>query len=255
MIDEFAVAILTPSTGICRVEYAQSLARLIMYFAHVPVYPGVPRQNLITDTIIGSGIGANYETMVKKFLADETVHWTHFLSVEDDMVFAPNLLHVLASRRLPIVGAAYSTNKGTPLRFTAVGMNGVPFRTSKEQTGVEEVMRLPQGFTLIAREVYEKLPRPWFMVGYDQATETYGTQDYYFSNKAREAGFNVYADHDATKLIAHIGPRQHTWEEALAEIEQREKESCSSTSASESSVSVSTSSIGESIASAGDLPG
>src|SRR5512139_3641519 len=77
-VSEFRVAILTPSTGICRVEYAQSLAHLVGYFAQVRVYPECEHQYLVTDSIIGSGIGANYETMVQKWLDDER-GWTHFI--------------------------------------------------------------------------------------------------------------------------------------------------------------------------------
>ena len=82
----FSVAILTPSTGICRMGYALSLARMAMYFAQVQVFEGVKRQNMSPDSVEGSGIAENYERMVEKYLNDTRIHWTHFLSVEDDIL-------------------------------------------------------------------------------------------------------------------------------------------------------------------------
>lgn len=195
--------------------YAQSLARLAMYFAQVRVFPRSKRQNLTTDAVEGSGIAENYERMVSKHLADKRIRWTHFLSIEDDMGFAPDCLHMLARRKLPIVGANYATNKGSPIRFTAAGLKDRVL-TTKESAGVEEVSLLPQGFTLVAREVYETLPRPWFLMGYSQASGNYVYQDYYFSEQAKKHGYKLYVDHDVSKRLHHVGPKNYTWEDALA---------------------------------------
>ena len=209
-----AVAVLTPSTGICQMGYAQSLARMVAYFAQVRVFADCDTQYITTDSVIGSGIAENYENMVIKYLEDKNVHWTHFLSVEDDMTFQPDCLHILASRKLPIVGANYSTNKGSPLRFTAAGLKDRVL-TTKKSTGVEQVGLLPQGFTLVAREVYEKLPHPWFLMGYSEKSGNYVYQDYYFSEQAKKKKYKLWVDHDVSKKIRHIGPQAYTWEDAL----------------------------------------
>lgn len=215
----FAVAVLTPSTGICQMGYAQSLARLVMYFAQVPVFDGERTQYLCPDAIEGSGIAENYERMVRKYLADERIRWTHFLSVEDDMIFAPECLHMLAKHRLPIVGANYSTNKGSPQRFTAAAKDYY-LVTDENSTGLEEVQLLPQGLTLVAREVYETIPRPWFLMGYNPESGNYVYQDYYFSEQARKAGFTLYVDHDVSKRLYHIGRKAYSWRDALADIDK-----------------------------------
>jgi hypothetical protein len=209
-VSEFRVAILTPSTGICRVEYAQSLAKLVGYFSQVRVYEECDQQMLVTDSIVGSGIGVNYENMVRKWLNDDR-GWTHFLSFEDDMMVPADALHRLASHRLPIVGANYSTNKGARQFFTA-GLCGKRFVTDEDSTGIEEVDLIPQGFTLVAREVYETIPQPWYVGGY--------MQDYYFSERARTHGFKIYVDHDVSKETMHIGPHVYTYRDALADSQQ-----------------------------------
>jgi len=208
---EFNVAVLTPSTGICRIEYSQSLAKLVGYFAQVRVYEECEQQMLVTDAVVGSGIAANYEHMVKKWLDDDR-GWTHFLSAEDDMMFPADALHRLAAHRLPIVGCNYSANKGD-LRFTAM-KDGKRVFTRDESCGLEEVDLIPQGFTLVAREVYETLSPPWYTGGY--------VQDYYFSEKARGHGFKVYVDHDVSKDLYHIGPHWYGYRDAVRAYEERE---------------------------------
>jgi len=210
-----SVAILTPTTGICQMAYAQSLAHLVAYWSQVQVFDGIPTQNLVTDSVAGSGIAENYMHMVTTHLEDTEIHWTHFLSIEDDMGFPPDGLHTLLRRELPIVGANYSTNKGTNLRFTAVGLDG-PALTTAESTGVEEVSLLPQGFTLIAREVYEAIPKPWFLTGWNPKANRTVYQDYYFSEQAKKHGFKMYVDHDVSKRVYHVGPHNYTYEDALA---------------------------------------
>jgi hypothetical protein len=166
----------------------------------------------VTDSIIGSGIAANYEHMVQKWL-DDPRGWTHFLSLEDDMMVPADALHRLARHRLPIVGANYSTNKGERLFFTA-GRCGKRFVTDENSVGIEEVDLLPQGLTLVAREVYEKVPLPWYTGGY--------MADYHFSEKARLNGFKIYVDHDVSKEVCHIGPHVYTYRDALRHHQLKE---------------------------------
>jgi len=218
MNDTFSVVVLTPTTGICRMAYAQSLARLCMYFAQVRVFEDQDQQNLCPDAVEGSGIAENYERMVEKHLNSQDIYWTHFLSIEDDMGFAPDCLHILARRKLDIVGANYSTNKGNCQRFTALGKTG-RIITNAESSGIEEASLVPQGFTLVSRRVYEAVPRPWFLMGYSPVSQRYVYQDYFFCEQARKAGFQMYVDHDVSKRIYHVGPHNYTWEDALRDID------------------------------------
>lgn len=194
--------------------YAQSLARLVMYFAQVQVFKGVEKQNLCPDSVVGSGIAQNYENLVQKYLDATEIHWTHFLSIEDDMGFHPDCLHLLARRNLDIVGANYSVNKGSPLRFTASNISQRVI-TYDASSGVEEVELLCQGFTLVSRRVYESVAKPWFLEGYCNSNGNHVSQDYYFSEKARKAGFKIHVDHDVSKRVWHVGPRNYTWQDAL----------------------------------------
>jgi hypothetical protein len=194
-----------------------------MYFGHERVFEDQERQYLMPDGVSGSGIGANYDNLVERYLADEEIHWTHFLCMEDDMWARHDCLHILARRELDVVGANYSTNKGKPQRFTAMKDNETVL-TYPESTGVEEVDYIAQGFTLIRREVFEAVERPRFPAGFNLHTDTYVSQDYVFSTKARDAGFKLYVDHDVSKLVSHEGPYKYTYEDALRdELEKRKQ--------------------------------
>jgi SAM-dependent methyltransferase len=194
---------------------------MVGYYASVRVFEDQEQQNLRTDGIEGSGIGANYDAMIERYLADDKIHWTHFLSVEDDMGFAPDVLHQLLRRDVDIVGANYCCNKGSPLWFTA-RKGSETVLTTEESTGLEEVDLMPQGLTLVRREVYEKIKPPRFLTGWSPNSGKYVSQDYYFSEQAREAGYKLYVDHDVSKLIFHVGPKQYSYLDALAD-ERREK--------------------------------
>jgi hypothetical protein len=190
-----------------------------MYFAQVPIFEECKYQNLVPDSVEGSGIAENYERMVTKYLEDKEIYWTHFLSVEDDMSFPFDALHQLARHKKEIVGVNYSTNKGHTQRFTAVGLDG-RMVTNEDSTGLEEASLIPQGFTLVSREVYEALPHPWFLMGYNPEHKQYVYQDYYFSVQARKAGFKLWIDHDLSKQMIHTGPKGYTYKDALTDLER-----------------------------------
>lgn len=213
-VEPFSVAILTASSGSCRIEYTHCLVNLVAYLFNNQIFPDRP-QHFFMDAAIGSEISGNYHFLVSRTLAvGGEKKFTHFLFIEDDMIFAPDCLTILARRNVDIVGANYSTTKGET-KFMAIGLEGQECVTKEDSTGIEEVSLLPQGFTLVSRKVFETLEVPWFMNGYNPEADIYVSQDFYFSDKARKAGFKVYVDHDCSKKICHIGPKIYTWKDAL----------------------------------------
>jgi hypothetical protein len=64
-----------------------------------------------------------------------------------------------------------------------------------------KVGAVPCGFLVIKREVFEKIPKPWFVYGDPELSRKQLAkagappgEDIYFSLKARKAGFNLYVD-------------------------------------------------------------
>lgn len=201
------VVIGTPSTGTCRTAFAFSLARLVAYFAQVRVWPEVAEQQLDFDEIEGSGIGANRDKIVQRFLARDEA--THLLFLDDDMLFTPDVLHTLARRRQPIVGCNYRMRQ-PPAPFVALNLDRTArVETTAGTTGLEPVTYTGFGVCLIERKVFEAVPMPRFLHTY---TDHYSTEDAPFFAKAREAGFTCYVDHDASKGVAHRGDFIYRWD-------------------------------------------
>lgn len=206
----FNVLVLTPSTGFCRMGYSHCLFKMLMYFAKNRVYPECADQTIDFDTVEGSGISANREALVQRALATDC---THILFVDEDMLFAPNTLHIMASKRKEIVGCNYPMrNKGSG--FTAMMKDrAARIITGPQSTGLEPASYTGFGFCLIERGVFEKMPQPWFLIGYDIERHSYTTEDAAFGAQLEDINIPWYVDHDASKLISHMGHYIFDWKE------------------------------------------
>lgn len=198
----FKLCILTPTTGFCRTAYAMSLAKLVMYYAQNRIYDGVETQFLNIDSIEGSGISANRERLIEKVRNGDT---THILFIDEDMGFAPDTLHILASRKKEVVGCNYRMRvRGGD--FTALAENRESrLQLNEDSTGLEKVYYTGFGFCLIDISVFDRLEKPWFLIGYDLTHGHYSTEDCAFAKRLRKAGIDWYCDNDASKKIIHYG--------------------------------------------------
>ena len=62
---------------------------------------------------------------------------------------------------------------------------------------------IPTGCLLIRMRVFDKIPKPWFSTRIEG--EKIQGEDYYFCDRAREAGFEIWCDGDLSREIGHIG--------------------------------------------------
>jgi hypothetical protein len=115
---------------------------------------------------------------------------THLLIIEDDTFPPPDGVERLLKHGLDIVGGWYpwrkpGPRKGTPIVLTPDGERA----TLDDPDGtLREVYTIPTGFTLFRIEVFRRIPYPWFVTGVQL------TQDSFFSQQAREAGFRLWCD-------------------------------------------------------------
>jgi hypothetical protein len=191
-------------------EYTYSLAKLIMYFTKNRLLPECNTQQIDFHSIEGSGISANRERLVVNALNTKC---THILFIDEDMGFAPNTLHVLASRRQKIVGCNYPM-RGPTQSFTALNMDKkTRIFTGKDSTGIEPCFYTGFGFCLIERIVFETMKQPWFPFGYNAEGKYYTTEDAVFATYLHQTDIPWYVDHDASKLISHVGNHKFLWNE------------------------------------------
>lgn len=132
--------------------------------------------------------------------------YEYLMFFDNDMVFPLDIIHRLFVHDVDVVTSNYVT-KERPSRFMAIDMEGKECYTSSDKDGLEKVWMAPTGTMLIKTEIFKKLEKPWFDTS---RTHKLG-EDYYFTNKCRNAGIDVYVDHTLSKEVGHEGKYIYTW--------------------------------------------
>lgn len=142
---------------------------------------------------------------------------THLFFMDTDMVFEPHTLNRLFAHGKPIVSGTYFARTDTPVphvyEYARTDENRVAWYRSMAPEfrawqalhpelaeevnagcfpyldGLTECDAVGGGCLLIAREVLEAIPAPWF-----ECYDTGGGEDFDFCGKAQAAGYKVYAD-------------------------------------------------------------
>jgi hypothetical protein len=202
-------------------EYAISLAMLTMYYAQHQVYPEQPAQALkILMPEEGCVLGANRERLVLNAL--KVPQMTHLLFIDADMGFEPRVLHLLASRRLPFVACNYPLKQTQDPDFSAMRRDGKGrVHTGPDSTGLEEALFTGFGMALIERRVLEAIPAPRFPIVWGKQNQAWSTEDVSFCAFCWERGIPVYVDHDASKLVWHMGKYAYRWKETSDGLSRR----------------------------------
>jgi hypothetical protein len=129
-------------------------------------------------------------TLAEYFMRSSGFESLFFL--DDDMTPPPWTVLRLLSHNLPIVGALYF-QRWPPYRINAGPDWPLGGHLEMPQLAEPPVVRpvewVGTGALLIRREVFERIPRPWFEYCDDGDGE-----DVYFSRKARAAGIPIHCD-------------------------------------------------------------
>ena len=207
----FNVAIGTPIVGDPKMIYVKSMMELILWFCQNRIFLDDPNQGIrMLQPRDSCVLSANREKMTNDFLKTDC---THLLWVDGDMGFEPQVLSILARRKVPYVGCNYSMKNKQRREFTAGSLDGKRVYTGKDSTGVIPVNFTGFGFALIERELIEKVEKPRYPIGYSLEVDDYTTEDYPFCEKARQAGYTILIDHDASKLVWHVGNYTYRYDE------------------------------------------
>ena len=131
----------------------------------------------------------------------QDINASHIFFLDSDMVFPPDVLNTLASHHKPIVAGTYVK------RYPPHEILGNALPAGVPQGPLHLMSTIPLGCCLISMKVFEALPRPYFayIQGVDQSTSM--SEDTYFCNAARNAGFQIYLDRELTQRLGHIGQR------------------------------------------------
>jgi hypothetical protein len=153
----------------------------------IPDYPTGKQVKLLN--VHGKAIDEAYTIIVRQALRDEA---DYVLFIEDD-TFMPKdslvkLLNTLQERNLDVIGAHYPKREKS-LQSTAIMLDEKGNRRGMPNDGqIHEAYTIPFGFTLLKTDIFRNIPEPWFV------TTDNLTQDSFFSQKAREAGYKLWID-------------------------------------------------------------
>jgi hypothetical protein len=147
--------------------------------------------------------------LLDQTLPDGTPAYTHLLMLDSDHVHPHDIVQRLARwfqaypQEVKVAGGL-NFRRGAPYdpcAFVDPGDNSF-HRISEWVPGLMEVSALGSGSMMIAREVFETLPEPWFDYQYPDHTGWPGT-DMTFSARCREHGIKLWVD--TTTVSPHIG--------------------------------------------------
>lgn len=146
----------------------------------------------------------------KRFKKDgsESTSFTHIFFVDSDTIPPPSALKTLLSHDKDIISGItpilhYNDERkewGTLDNcFERIDENAegkrVVSHAVKRNTGLVEIERCGTSCLLIKKEVFEKLEKPYFKFVYNEdGTKHELSEDLYFCDKAREAGYKIWCD-------------------------------------------------------------
>lgn len=179
---------------------AQDTARFSMFAASVTSLR-VPEGSMI-QWVLGQGIADNCNRLVR---ANEPkgigMHGDWLWLLGDDHAFAPQTLMRLLAHDVDIVVPLCLTRQPpfTPVIFSGWTDDEHIYRnyvrlSEHPNGGLVPVHSAGSAGMLIKRHVFEELADPWFEMG--AISGEFLAEDLWFCDKAREAGFSIYADLD-----------------------------------------------------------
>ena len=207
-LEEFNLQVCIPSTDVWDASFAMSLLQMQMQLFETHVGK---RTYFNVNNRLGSMLSLNREELILNALEVEP-KITHILMLDSDMCFPADTAHWLAWRNEPIVLANY-VKRVIPTVPVTRGMDGRLLATLDKSTGLEPVKYGGLGVCMVHREVFERVPRPWFHFEWYETPKgklAMRGEDVYFFDKCRAAGYDVLVDHDLSKHVTHRGSFEYT---------------------------------------------
>jgi len=197
--EKMSLCILTPCSGYdCSIRFAQDVANMVAYsWRHgLKVHQMGITERMVVDWARNDLARRGLKT--KDYDGNE---FTHFLWLDDDHVFTPDLALWLAREDLDMVSALYygRTHPHYPVVYVKDDTDDKykHFPITHPPDSLFKCDAVGFGALLMKREVLEGTPEPWFTVDYRAG------EDIAFCVKAKEHGFNIYCD--SRYKLGHLG--------------------------------------------------
>lgn len=143
--------------------------------------------------------------------------FTHWLSLDDDMMFPADVVDQMLAHDAAIVTANYRKKNYKQVIGVCQGIDGLGI-DSTGKSGTEVIGWMGGGMFLADLAKIKHIPRPHFEVVYCKERNDYYDQDNYFSAKLRQNGVEILLDHDLSQQIIHVGDYPFAWEQPLVKL-------------------------------------
>lgn len=132
---------------------------------------------------------------------------SHILWLDSDMRFPKDTLLQLLRHNQPIVAANYPM-RIAPIVPTAVDGDLQGMYDAAE--GLQVAKYCGMGVMLTAVEVFLKIGKPYFALGYSKISDDYSSEDTFFCQRARECGYSILIDPALSEHVKHCGMMDFT---------------------------------------------
>lgn len=219
-LKELKVMVGIPSTGNWPEPFAMSLVGMMGFVASRQI-GDYRAQGVQIASIVGSMLQNSRLDMLKGALGTKS---SHLMFVDSDQTFPRDTLHRLIKADKDVVAANIAT-KRIPAQPTAKkkGSNpgiGENIYTTPESTGLEQCWRVGTGLILIKRKVLLEIGLNVFCPRWEEKEEKYTGEDWPFMEAIEKAGFDIWIDHDLSKLVGHVGSLIYTHDYVTEEKEE-----------------------------------
>lgn len=162
------------------------------------------------DDLILKNLSSAYIDLVREKLAHEvlTMGADAIFWLDHDMVFPPDAILRLLAHDVPIVSCGYRRRQAPDFPQMPEEMRPSPVE------GLAYPLYILGGFTLVRREVYAKMQRPWYRDGWGldpSQPEAHIGEDIDFSRRANAAGYLLRVDTKLTQEIGHLAEVELSW--------------------------------------------
>lgn len=189
----YKVMIAVPCGDMVHAQFAQDLALLMGYTTFVR-----PQMEVSLYVLRGTYLPRARAALVNKAIETQA---THIFWLDSDMRFPKDALIRLLLHDKHVVGVNYPT-RIPPILPTAHDEQREPLWSSE---GLVESSAAGMGCMLTRTEVFEKMGKPYFALGYSKDADDYSGEDYFFCQKARQSGFAIWIDGVMSEEVQHLG--------------------------------------------------
>lgn len=206
----------------CR-EWKTAFGSSFLSMIYSLLIPQVPKEFKITKLYPDITAQSSLLPQARQFALTRAIegNFTHWLSLDDDMVFPANLVDRMIKHDEAIVTANYRRKSPTQVVGVCMGLDGQVV-DSTGKSGLEEIGWMGGGCFLANIEKIKSIPAPHFEVIWSKERQDYYDQDYYFSAKLRQNNVKIWCDHDISQDIKHIGDYHFAWPQEIVKLVKNE---------------------------------